>query len=54
MDQMTQRVTIDEVRPPARSVQNAVVVVSTLPIVLLYPFLQKYFIKGIMIGSVKG
>lgn len=54
MDQMTQRVTIDEVRPPARSIQNAVVVVSTVPIVILYPFLQKYFIKGIMIGSVKG
>ncbi|NBD26295.1 carbohydrate ABC transporter permease [Paenibacillus glycinis] len=32
----------------------AVLVVSTLPIACLYPFLQKYFSKGVMIGSIKG
>ena len=48
------QVSLTEGNPPARAVQNATVIVSTLPIVLLYPFLQKYFIKGIMIGSVKG
>ena len=32
----------------------ATMVVSTLPIMCLYPFLQKYFVKGIMIGSLKG
>ena len=32
----------------------AVLVVSALPIVCLYPFLQKYFTKGVMIGSIKG
>ncbi len=32
----------------------AVLVVSALPIACLYPFLQKYFAKGVMIGSVKG
>ncbi|WP_219837840.1 carbohydrate ABC transporter permease [Paenibacillus sp. R14(2021)] len=32
----------------------AVLVVSTLPIACLYPFLQKYFAKGVMIGSIKG
>ena len=30
------------------------IVVSTLPIIALYPFLQKYFVKGVMIGSLKG
>ncbi|GHU73581.1 sugar ABC transporter permease [Clostridia bacterium] len=32
----------------------AVIVVSSLPVMLLYPFVQKYFVKGIMIGAVKG
>ena len=36
------------------SVRSATLVVSTVPILLLYPFLQKYFVKGITIGSVKG
>jgi putative aldouronate transport system permease protein len=32
----------------------ATVVIATLPIICVYPFLQKYFVKGVMIGSVKG
>ncbi len=31
----------------------AVIIVSVLPIVIVYPFLQKYFIKGMLIGSIK-
>lgn len=36
------------------SIKSAVIITSTLPIILLYPFLQKYFVKGMTIGSVKG
>ena len=36
-----------------QSVQMAAIVVTMLPILCLYPFLQKYFVKGVMIGSVK-
>lgn len=35
-------------------VKYAVIVISTLPILLVYPFAQKYFVKGVMIGSIKG
>ena len=35
-------------------IKYAVIVVSTLPIMCIYPFLQKYFVQGVMIGSLKG
>ena len=37
-----------------QSLKMAIVVVSTLPILVVYPWLQKYFVKGVMLGSVKG
>lgn len=36
------------------TIKSAVLMVTTLPILLFYPFLQKYFVKGILIGSLKG
>lgn len=40
--------------PPEQSIKLAVIVIATLPILAVYPFLQKHFAKGILIGSVKG
>ena len=37
-----------------QSLKMATIVVSTLPILVVYPWLQKYFVKGVMLGSVKG
>ena len=37
-----------------RSIQYATIVVSIVPMLIVYPFLQKYFVKGVMIGAVKG
>jgi putative aldouronate transport system permease protein len=36
------------------SVKAAIIVISAIPILLVYPFLQRHFVKGIMIGSIKG
>lgn len=38
----------------ADSVKMAAIVISILPIVIIYPFAQKYFVKGVLLGSVKG
>jgi len=35
------------------SIKNAVVMVSVIPILIVYPFIQKHFVKGVMIGSIK-
>ncbi|TBL78948.1 carbohydrate ABC transporter permease [Paenibacillus thalictri] len=40
--------------PPAETLKSAVIMISTLPILVLYPFIQKYFVKGTLVGSVKG
>jgi len=43
-----------EINRFAETIKYALIVVGTLPILVAYPFLQKYFIKGVMIGAVKG
>ena len=43
----------EDVQAVSETVKYALIVVSTLPILCLYPYLQKYFVKGIMVGSLK-
>jgi len=38
----------------SESIKYAVIIVANLPIFLLYPFLQKYFVKGMLVGAIKG
>jgi putative aldouronate transport system permease protein len=38
----------------AELIKYGVIIVSTIPLLILYPFLQRYFVKGVMIGSIKG
>ncbi|WP_318618008.1 carbohydrate ABC transporter permease [Sporosarcina sp. YIM B06819] len=38
----------------ADTVKYAVIIVATLPLIVIYPFMQRFFVKGVMIGSVKG
>lgn len=45
---------LSDVMPPSSALINATIIISCLPIILVYPFIQKYFVKGIMVGSVKG
>jgi putative aldouronate transport system permease protein len=39
---------------PGTSVRMAMAVIGILPIVIIYPFVQKHFIKGVVLGAVKG
>ena len=45
---------MSDVTPPSNAIIAATIMISTIPIICVYPFLQKYFVKGVMIGSVKG
>ncbi|HZG75991.1 MAG TPA: ABC transporter permease, partial [Paenibacillus sp.] len=40
--------------PPPETIQMAALLVATVPILIVYPFLQKHFAKGVMLGAVKG
>lgn len=47
-------VSVDEAAQAAELIKYALIVVTTAPIMVVYPFLQKYFVKGVMIGAIKG
>jgi putative aldouronate transport system permease protein len=46
--------TLSSTPPPNLTIQMAVVVITMVPILLVYPFLQKHFTKGVLTGSIKG
>ena len=46
--------TMQEQQQVAELIKYGVIIVSTVPMMCLYPFIQRYFVKGVMIGSLKG
>ncbi|WP_231637714.1 MULTISPECIES: carbohydrate ABC transporter permease [unclassified Paenibacillus] len=54
LNEMTMLAGASDVTLPAESVKMATAIVTIGPIIFLYPYLQKYFVKGLVIGSVKG
>lgn len=51
---MTGGTNVGDVQGVSESIKYTVIIVATLPILFVYPFLQKYFVKGVMVGAVKG
>jgi len=51
---MTMGVSAGSQMAVSETIKYATIVIATLPILCVYPFLQKYFVKGVMIGAVKG
>lgn len=51
----TDKTNVDDLmNQPPQSIQATSILLATVPILLVYPFLQKYFVKGALVGSVKG
>jgi putative aldouronate transport system permease protein len=44
----------DQINQFAETIKYAAIVITTVPVLFIYPFLQRYFVKGVMIGAVKG
>ena len=45
---------LEDQRQLAELIKYGVIIVSSLPVLIMYPFVQKHFIKGMMLGAVKG
>ena len=54
IDSMVTGGSTGDVIPIGETIKYATIVVATLPILCVYPFLQRYFVKGVMIGAIKG
>lgn len=54
MKTRVQEMMADSQSLPTLSMQTAVIFAATLPIILVYPYLQKHFVKGVMVGAIKG
>lgn len=55
-NQMSEEIQMDEIANPvsAEGIKYSTLVISMVPMMVVYPFIQKYFVKGVMIGSIKG
>src|SRR5258708_8443647 len=54
MEGMTTNVSNSDAEMVGETIKYATIVVATAPILLIYPFLQRYFVKGVLIGAIKG
>ncbi|MEK8130910.1 carbohydrate ABC transporter permease [Paenibacillus filicis] len=53
-DNISAGVSAGDVRKVGETIKYATIVIATVPVLLVYPFLQKYFVKGALIGAIKG
>jgi len=54
LDNMREEIDFEQLEQVGYTIKYTTIVVATVPILMIYPFLQKYFVRGVMIGAVKG
>lgn len=53
-ESMSQNTAADDIYSIGETIKYATIIITTLPILFVYPFLQRFFVKGVMIGAIKG
>ena len=53
IQEMTTGVASGDIEPIGETIKYATIIVATIPILILYPFLQRFFVKGVLVGGVK-